>query len=102
MIRLFRTDAAEFYRFFGEIRDAVRSGPVPDLKLACPIHCIGGARDPGTSGYPRLYRRWQIFSPDVDLMVLAEGRHYFLVDQAEDLARWISRNINPTRENHHA
>lgn len=81
----FRSDAADFFDYF----KSLQSLPVQTLEAAKTIHCLAGSRDPLTWGSRIRYRGWRRFAKVVKLTVLPTANHYFLTDQAAELARLI-------------
>jgi surfactin synthase thioesterase subunit/aryl carrier-like protein len=60
-------------------------------KIKAPIHCIIGDADPLTKKYSKRYKGWKAFSDNVALHVIKGGNHYFIKDQAQELAEIIFR-----------
>jgi len=100
IIRWFRQDATEFYAFFHRIEQETRMDR-SGIRLSAPIHCIVGDQDPVTLGAKRLYKRWQLFSSQVDLTVLTKAGHYFLSSPDSELGRWILQKIDPAPGGRH-
>jgi bacitracin synthase 3 len=93
MLKIFRTDARQFYAYFNRRMssqaDSPESSPLTNpltSQLTCPIHCMIGEHDPITHGAARKYKSWQPFARSVDLTVMPGGGHYFLSEQADLLA----------------
>lgn len=80
MVRAFRRDVRNYYRFFGE------SNLSSAIWLDAPIHCVIGDKDPVTLNYQRKYRRWSRYSKRVGLHVIKDAKHYFLKTNADELA----------------
>ncbi|MDC8016186.1 non-ribosomal peptide synthetase [Tahibacter soli] len=55
-------------------------------KIAAPIHSIVGSADKLTPDYARDYLRWNEISDAVQLTVIEGGHHYFIGDQADEVA----------------
>jgi len=99
VLRAFRHDVAEGGRYFAAAwpRDDerwLREPTTPPPPLAAPITFIAGTADPMTAGYDRGVRMWNRFSADVELALIAGGRHYFLQDQPEALAALIEKSLS--------
>ncbi len=55
-------------------------------KLECPIVCVVSPEDPLTKNYKNSYWRWTRFSDKVHICILEAGNHYFIGDQANEVA----------------
>jgi len=89
MIANFRRDANRAARHERE-RGSVR--------IAAPIHCIVGTADPLTPDYEKQHRRWRDVSDAVHLAVVEGGHHYFIGEQADDVAAVMLGALGATRE----
>ena len=85
LLQNYRSDAASYFAWF----KTLQAEPDAISRYQGPIHCIVGSRDPITWGATRLYRRWKAYSSSVDLQIIKGADHYFLSNQADELARRI-------------
>ncbi|GAA1043006.1 hypothetical protein GCM10009557_70340 [Virgisporangium ochraceum] len=58
-------------------------------RLAAPIVCVVGDRDPLTEYHAERFREWESYSDSVDLVVLERSGHYFLKHRAASVAEVI-------------
>lgn len=85
MLSNYRRDAASYFAWF----KALQAGSCSNSRYQGPIHCIVGSRDPITWGARWLYQRWKNYAASVDLQVIQGADHYFLSNQADELAKRI-------------
>jgi surfactin synthase thioesterase subunit len=57
------------------------------------VHCVFGDDDPATEGFAERYADWYHFAADIDVSVIAGGNHYFVRNNAVELAALIDRQI---------
>jgi amino acid adenylation domain-containing protein len=80
MIRSFRHDVKNYYRYFHEHRNGTAN------KLKAPVVCVVGENDPMTANYARRYTAWERYADSVKLQPIKQANHYFIKSNAEDLA----------------
>jgi surfactin synthase thioesterase subunit/aryl carrier-like protein len=85
MVKSFRHDARNYYRFFYDCELYQYD------KLDVPIHCIIGEKDPITRNYGKRHRQWSQYARGVTLSVIKNAKHYFIRTDAEELAKILTR-----------
>lgn len=65
-------------------------------RLAAPITCIVGDRDPLTRYYNERFREWEAYTDRVSLCVLDRAGHYFLRHRAQAVAEVITGETVPS------
>ncbi len=83
MIRSFRHDVRNYYRFFYDYETSRAD------KLAIPVHFVVGEHDLMTRHYGRKINRWERYADKVRLQIIDGATHYFMKTNSEDLARII-------------
>lgn len=63
-------------------------------KINAPIHVVVGDQDPLTQDYEQRYSDWLSHSDQVSLSVIRGGGHYFVTDNAEQLADVIRNKFD--------
>lgn len=96
VMRAFRHDVREGGRYLSGrwSRRAADAAP----KLRAPITFIAGTDDPLTPRYDRRVRMWDRYSDHVDMATVDGGQHYFLQQQADELAAIIATALDPGGE----
>jgi hypothetical protein len=61
------------------------------VRLSAPVTVVVAADHPGTAGFPRRHRDWQLLAEHVDLHELADGGHYFLRTRPAEAAQAVLR-----------
>ena len=84
MVKSFRHDARNFYRFFYDCNFYQYD------KLDIPIHCIVGEKDPITKNYEKRHILWARYANSVKLSVIKNAKHYFLKTNAVELAQILT------------
>lgn len=84
ILRAVRSDLVESSKFFlaGRTR--------PPRKLRATLHCVFGDLDPMIPDYAVRYRDWGRYAGSLRLHVIRGGGHYFVRDQAHELAALIA------------
>ena len=77
--RMTKFDCMQSAAFFADESKRARKGTVP-------IQVIVGDQDPLTGGYREKYLDWQAYSDCLSLSVIEGGGHYFVQDNAKQLA----------------
>jgi len=62
-----------------------------DERLRAPVVCLIGDADPLTQNFDRRYKNWHRFGQSVELEVVKGGGHYFVKQQAAEVAHIIRR-----------
>jgi amino acid adenylation domain-containing protein len=84
IMKLFRHDGRCALDYFERVLYAEQK-----VKLTSPVFCLVGDQDPLTKQYARRFRGWQRIAEQVELAVIADGGHYFLKHQAQEVSRLI-------------
>lgn len=85
IVKCFRHDVRCYYRFFYEL-DKSETGMM-DL----PVCCVVGDNDPVTHNYSQKSNRWNQYTRLVNLHVVKQAGHYFIKDNAYELASILTR-----------
>ncbi len=64
-------------------------------KLAAPLVCIVGDRDPLTEYHSERYREWGAYAQDVRLVVLEQSGHYFVKHRAAEIIEQVTAPALP-------
>lgn len=88
IMKNFRDDVKSFSKyFFDNFKNREQK------KLTASIQCVIGDKDGLTRKYHKKYKEWSRFSDEVGLHVIKEGNHYFLKNEAHELAQIIINNV---------
>lgn len=65
----------------------------PPEKVKTQVHLVFGDDDPATDNFENLYTRWYHFAEKLDMTVIHGGNHYFVRNDAAELAELIDQQV---------
>jgi amino acid adenylation domain-containing protein len=77
----------------GSMNFLLRAYAEPPRRITAPVHCVYGDADPATEGFAERHTDWLHFAESLDVSVIPGGNHYFVRNNATELAELIDRQI---------